>query len=319
MEVKVAASKNRARWPDLSGPARQQVENLVGASVTRADNCPGGFLPGFASRLSLADGRRVFVKAIDADAWPGEAITYRAEAGIAAALPTGVSAPRFLGLSDGPWVVLAFEDIDGREPDQPWNLADLRRVVGALAELSTFSATPGWPTDLPRLGGWRELADDPSGPALLAGRSRWAADHLTELIRWESDGLVAAQGSSIVHCDVYPHNVLLTADQVFFVDWPHARRAAPIVDLVTVLSSAAADGLDPEPIASDLADRFTPDSVDAVLAAHAGFCLAGGVFPAPPGLQPIVETKLRLGLATVDWLRRRRAGLRATGEVQPIG
>ena len=34
-------------------------------------------------------------------------------------------------------------------------------------------------------------------------------------------------------------------DRVVFVDWPHARRGAPVIDLVTFLSSVAADGIDP--------------------------------------------------------------------------
>jgi Phosphotransferase enzyme family len=48
--------------------------------------------------------------------------------------------------------------------------------------------------------------------------------------------------------DLYPHNILLTADDVFFVDWPHARLGAPLSDLIAALTSASADGIDPEPV-----------------------------------------------------------------------
>lgn len=80
-------------------------------AASRPDSRPG---------LTLSNGRRVFVKAMNAQRWPLEAGTYRTEALVAAALPAQVPAPRFLKtLDDGHWTVLAFEDIDGTTPSQP--------------------------------------------------------------------------------------------------------------------------------------------------------------------------------------------------------
>jgi hypothetical protein len=94
---------------------------------------------------------------------------------------------------------------------------------------------------------------------------------------------------------------------VLFVDWPHARLGAPFIDLLLLLSSAAADRIDPGPILArqPLAARIQPHVIDAVLAAHAGFCLSGTLAPAPPGLAPIIEAKLGLARATIGWLARR--------------
>src|SRR5205085_1421957 len=179
-----------------------------------------------------------FVKAMDADAWPLEAVYYRTEALIAAALPPAVPAPRLLGtLDDGHWVMLAFEDVDGTEPAQPWRRADLDRVAGAVQDLAR-AATPSpvaLPGDHPRLGGWAEVAGDGQRLARLPEHSAWAAANLAELLRLEEAGLAAARGDSLVHFDLYAHNVLLTPDRVVFVDWPHARLGAPVVHLVTVL------------------------------------------------------------------------------------
>lgn len=77
-----------------------------------------------------------------------------------------------------------------------------------------------------------------------------------------------------------------------------------------VLSSAAADGIDPEPILRGLAvkEAFDLEAVDAILAAHAGFLLYGGLSPVPPGLEPIAEAKLHLGHGALDWLQRRITG-----------
>ncbi len=308
----MSTSKSRLRWHEAPMSLRAAIEQVVGAPVVRARTCPGGFSPGFASRLALADGRRVFVKAMDADAWPLEAPTYRAEARVAAALPSTIPAPRLLGtLDDGRWIVLAFEDIDGAEPARPWRPADLDRVVAALDGLARV-ATPSpvaLPRGHPRLGGWAELAGDRHLVARLPAHAPWAAEHLGLLIALEEEGLAAAQGSSLVHFDLYPHNILLAGERVVFVDWPHARLGTPVVDLVMMLSSAATDGVDPEPFLARhaVAARGAPAVVDAVLAAHAGFCVAGGLYPLPPGLAAIGEAKLSIGRGAVDWLRRRLA------------
>ncbi len=104
------------------------------------------------------------------------------------------------------------------------------------------------PGDHPRLGGWAALAADGSALARLRIMSAWSARHLDQLIAAERHGLAAAKGAALVHFDLLPHNILLTCDQVTVVDWPHARLGAPVIDLLMVLASAAADGLDPDPL-----------------------------------------------------------------------
>jgi hypothetical protein len=81
----MSASKNRPRRGDLPLPVRGRISELVGGQVLAAQNCEGGFSPGFASRLTLADGRRAFAKAMDTDAWPLQATFHRDEARVAAA------------------------------------------------------------------------------------------------------------------------------------------------------------------------------------------------------------------------------------------
>ena len=128
-------------------------------------------------------------------------------------------------------------------------------------------------------------------------------DHIAQLIRLESDGLAAAQGDSLVHFDLSPHNILLTPHRVMFIDWPHARLGASAVDLIMILSSADRR-IDHDSILNTHAD-LEPEAVDAILAAHAGFLLRGGVSPKPPGLEAIAAIDLRLGLAALSWLHRR--------------
>src|SRR5215467_3369681 len=104
-----SASKRRLLWAHLPARVKASIEQLAGGRVVTAANCEGGFSPGMASRLTLADGGMIFVKAIDAAAWPDQAAMYRTELLVSAALPAAVPAPRLLGSrDDGHWVVLVF-------------------------------------------------------------------------------------------------------------------------------------------------------------------------------------------------------------------
>ncbi|GIJ67660.1 hypothetical protein Voc01_025770 [Virgisporangium ochraceum] len=286
----------RPSWDALEPALRADLERLAGGRVVGARSCPGGFSPGFASRLTLAGGGRAFAKAIDARRWPHEVDAYRAEIRANAALPAGTPAPRLLGaVDDRRWVALVFEDVDGVHPD-PWTPDALDRVLAATADLGR-PAGP-LPRDRPRLGGWATLtADRLADP--------WTAAALPRLVALERDGPAAARGDSLVHGDLHPHNVLLTPDRVVVVDWPHARPGSPLVDLVTVVTSAVADGIDPDAALRRHAGHVPPRDLDAVLAAHAGFLVAGGLATMPPGLEPIAAAKRRLGAAAVRWLRGR--------------
>ncbi|WP_424528073.1 phosphotransferase enzyme family protein [Sphaerisporangium viridialbum] len=306
----MSASKRRLRWNAVPQDVRRAVEDLLDGQVVDARSCAGGFSPGLASRLRLADGRRFFVKAINADQWPFEVAAYRDEAHVAAALPADIPVPRMIGtIDDGHWVALAFEHIDGTEPAQPWTIPELRRVLARLTSLSQM-LTPSpiaLPHEHPRLGGWAEVAADPELLRLLPEQSRWAADNLPLLVSAEQEGHQFAYGESLVHFDLFPHNVLLTDDQVRFVDWPHARLGSPIIDLVILLSSVAADGIDPDPFLQEhpIAAGLSPRAIDGVIAAHAGAFLGSALHPASPGLEPIVQTKRAIGLATLTWLQQR--------------
>ncbi len=103
-----------------------------------------------------------------------------------------------------------------------------------------------------------------------------------------------------------------------FVDWPHARLGAPVIDLLMVLASASADDIDPEPLlmSQRIARAAAPGDIDAILAAVAGAWVAGGLACAEPGLGPIAAEKRRLGRGATTWLQRRLASKRAGQRVR---
>ncbi|MFH8563414.1 phosphotransferase family protein [Streptomyces sp. NPDC017988] len=305
----------RTPWRQLPVYVREGVEEALGAPVTEAVTQHGGFSPGVAARVRLADGRRAFVKAVSAEANPGSPALHRAEARNAAALPDSVPAPRLLAsYDDGTWVALAFEDIDGRQPRVPWDAGELRSVLDAVDRLSRV-LTPA-PVDAPSVveavarpfRGWRRLVE--SGAHDDGRLDPWVRRNLPALAELAAPWPEFAVGDTLTHGDLRADNMLITADggRVVFVDWPHALRAAPWFDLLLMLPCVRAQGgPDPEDVftAQRVGRAADPRGVTAVLAGVAGFFVRGSLQPDPPGLPTLRAFQAAQGAAAVDWLRKR--------------
>jgi hypothetical protein len=301
----------RVPWQELPAAVRSWAQEALGSAVTRAVSQPGGFSLGAASRLTLADGRRAFIKAVCASANPDSPAMHRREAQVAAALPPGVPSPEFLGsYDDGEWVALLFSDVEGRQPGQPWRLADLERVLAALDTLhelltpSPLTAVPGV-AELHRrsLSGWRQLAAAGGGDL-----DAWSGRNLDALAGLESGWETAASGTTLLHNDVRADNMLITAGGVVFVDWPAACVGAPMFDVVAFAPSVALEG-GPEPEWLLARSRSTaaadPDAVTAVVAAVAGYFTWQALLPPPPGLPTVRAFQAAQGAHARAWLRLR--------------
>jgi aminoglycoside phosphotransferase (APT) family kinase protein len=306
----------RLPWSATPATLRQAVEAQLDSPVVEAVSQPGGFSPGVAARLLLANGRRAFVKAVGPQPNPDSPGIHRAEARIAAALPAAAPAPRLLACFDqGGWVALLFEDIDGVTPAQPWRPDELGRVLAALADLAA-SLTPT-PVKAPRLSdtfgdqfqGWRRLAAaHRRGEDDLGWLDAWARRHLDRLADLEAGWGEGAAGDTLVHADIRADNVLLTPSRVVFVDWPWASIGAAWFDLLAMLPSVHMQGgLDPEPLLADhwVARHADPAAVTAVLAAVTGFFLRQSQQPPPPGLPTLRAFQAAQGRAALAWLRVR--------------
>jgi aminoglycoside phosphotransferase (APT) family kinase protein len=265
---------------------RAAVEEWLGSPVVCAASQSAGFSPGVAARLRTADGRRVFVKAVGLEANALTPAAHRREAEVAAALPEEAPVPRLLWSHDegeGGWVVLLFEDIEGRNPTLPWRDEELGRTLDALkdlADLLTPSLLPpegmvGHASEWEVVGGrqWRRLVEE--RPAGLDG---WSERNLAALADLEVEAPAAAAGDTLLHLDLRADNLLLSEERVLVVDWPHARVGASWVDAAFFAPSAAMqDGPQPEELMERLpqARRADPDALTAVITAVAGFFTGG--------------------------------------------
>ncbi|NUS54987.1 MAG: aminoglycoside phosphotransferase family protein [Streptomycetaceae bacterium] len=303
-----AEGGNRLRWAELPERIRTAIEDGLGAAVIAADSRAGGFSPSLASVLTLADGRRVFVKACDVARNDFAPVALRREAAVLPHLPETVPAPRLVWLhDDGDWVVLAIDAVDGRTPDQPWRPEQLDRFLAAAAVLPGL-LTPA-PIAAPALadlyagevGAWRDITADQVDP--------WLRPHLDEL-RELGDGFAdATRGDTLLHGDLRADNVVLTGDGCVFVDWPSVVVGAGWFDLLSALPSVAMHGGGvPDELWREhpLGRTADPAAVDAALAGLGALFWSRSLQPPVPLLPTIRQFQRAQAEVVVAWLATRR-------------
>lgn len=275
-----------------------------------AETQPGGFSPGIAARVTLDDGRRVFVKAVGPEPNELSPGLHRREIEIVSSLPDGVPVPRLLWSYDDQWVVLALEDVAGREPAQPWRADELERVLATADRLermltpSPVATEPVGETLAAVINSWHLLRDEPP-----AGLDEWSLRHADELAALEADVAEVVVGDTLVHLDIRADNILLTDDgRVYFVDWPHARVGPAWLDAVAFAPSVAMQGgPEPEHVLARWPGARTadPDAVNAALASVAGFFTHRALLPPAPGLPTLRPFQAAQGEVARRWLRER--------------
>lgn len=239
----------RITWTDLPEPVRSEVETAMGSPVVEWRGQTGGFSPGTADRLLLADGRKVFCKSVSASLNGGSHELVRRELTANRLLPDGLPSPRLLHgaeltVDDDPWAVLLFDDLEGRHPHTPWRVDELAAALEALAAVPRVApvAPPSLPgvEELfgPDLTHWDDVIADP--PATL---DPWLAARLDDLAVRGHRARAALAGESLSHLDSRADNMILDADgRVWLVDWPYACRGAAWVDTAVFAATAAIAG-----------------------------------------------------------------------------
>lgn len=255
----------RPLWAALPVSLQDAVEDRLGSTVVDARSQDAGFTPGLASRLLLADGRRVFVKAASTEhaAWVVEA--YRRECEVTMALPPGTHAPRALWtVDDGPWFLAVHEDVEGSHPRRPWRGDDLDQVLTMLAENARLLTPP--PSSLVLAPVAEELATELGLVRRLD--LPWREECVTLAER-----ALAEPATTLVHTDVRDDNVLLTAAGAVTVDWSFVAAGPAWFDTVMLLLSVHGDGLDTDAVLArePLTRSVAPDLVDGLLALLLGY------------------------------------------------
>jgi aminoglycoside phosphotransferase (APT) family kinase protein len=297
-------------WDQVPGHVRAAVETTLGAAVVDAHTQEGGFSPGAAARLRLANGGTAFVKALGVNIHRDSVGLYRCEAATMPHLPAGLPVPRLLDVhDDGEWVALVYEDVDGRLPAVPWRPDELERVAGALADLGAALRPTPWPeapgfaemeANRTFMRTWRGLATAPP-----PGLDPWLREHL-ELLGERTDLAELVSGDALLHNDLRSDNILLTpGGGVVFVDWAWACNGAPWLDVVLFATTVNAEGgADAERLVRDHPlTRDVPSGwIDAVLLAAVATYWALSQRPER------LPHHLVYAEATLRWTRRRIRG-----------
>ncbi|WP_037969303.1 phosphotransferase family protein [Streptosporangium amethystogenes] len=304
----LGATAIRPSWEELPRNLRNSITAHLGSAVVTADVQGGGFTPGVAARLGLANDDRVFIKAIPDDhVLSGKYLT---EAATSADLPATAPTPRlrWYDASAG-WIVLIFEDLDGRHPDLSPGSADVPAVVTAVSGLVEL-LTPSPLSDLPSasttrvslLHGWRELVTCP--PADLGG---WERRHLCDLSELETHWAQHADGSTLIHGDIRPDNMIATAGEVVFVvDWAQPSRGAAWQDIADLVPHMIMAGHSPVSAEKTLIgvpawDFALPEVITSYAASFAGYWTRMSRQPAPPGVPNLRGYQRRAAAAAIAW------------------
>ncbi len=226
----------------LPQPVRTGIEARLGAPVRLAVTQTGGYSHGAAVRLLLNDGRRAFAKVINCD--DQLCGMYQTEARTAARLPPTVPTPavQFTAELAG-WFVMVFDDVAGCHPrlDKPAELDAVLTAVEQLTNVLTPSPIRDVPamTDSygPELNCWRHFAEH--GPPV--DLDSWSLRNLDRLAELESTWPEATDGTTLLHTDLRPDNMLLRPDgTVVVIDWAWPCVGAAWLDLVSLAPSITA-------------------------------------------------------------------------------
>ncbi|MDP6822784.1 MAG: phosphotransferase [Dehalococcoidia bacterium] len=311
--------EEKTPWRNVPASVKSETARLLGSPVARATRAWGGYGPTPTYRLRLHDGRRAFLKGINAESNDFMRQAFIRELRIYRELPDILDgyAPEFLGsfvVED--WSVLLLEDL-GPRTAPPWSASLARQVVTELAVFheSTRGATlPAW-LQTPGLAGsteqntWRCAfsVEEMAPSAALAGAKggeaeRWFQEHgsvLTEASRRLAD---PSFERTFIHRDVRSDNLRLVDGRLVLFDWPHASSAPPEFDMAAFAQAVKVEGgPDPQVVSEWYGARWTvdQDALDASVASLAGFfavAARGPEIPGLPRLRSFVRAQLKVTL-----------------------
>lgn len=297
----------RPEWTSVPAALRKGIAGRVGGSVDDAQSQPGGFTPGLAVRLRVS-GRtdRVFVKA--APAGHPVADSYRAEGAISARMPAGVPRPRLRWHGEvAGWVVLCYDDVNGRHADFTPPGADMPAVIAAVSAAQlpasdlpdAVEGMAGW------LHGWEDVA-----VGSPRGLGPWEAAHLDRLVTAERAWMPYASGTTVVHGDLRPDNILIVGVGAVLIDWAHALAGARWVDLASLVPQLILAGHRPEDAERHFAAlpawrAAPPEGVTGFIAALAGYWTRSARQPPPLGIPHLRGYQSAAAQAAVQWLAAR--------------
>jgi hypothetical protein len=274
----------------------ERIERALGAPPVRCEPRAGGYSTADRYAVTLADGRRAFVKSSAEENLAG---WLRREHEVYAHLD-GDFIPELLGWDDdGERPLLAIEDLSDAEWSPSWDDARVSAVVDALRVLARCTPPPNTGTVREHFADlydrWRIVEADPEPFLSLGLRDRaWLDDALPRILAAvDAD---PAAGDDLCHFDVRSDNMCFRDGRAILVDWNWLSLGSSRVDVAAWLPSLALEG--------------GPRPWEVLPGAGAEAAFVAGVWAAVAGLPapetaPHVRAMQRAQLAVaLDWIDR---------------
>lgn len=274
----------------------ERIERALGSRPVRYEPRPGGYSTADRFAVTLADGRRAFVKSSEAENLAG---WLRREYEVYAHL-SGSFIPELLGWDDdGVRPVLAIEDLSDADWSARWDARRVEAVLDATRALAASTPPPNTGPVRKTFAGlfdrWRQVEADPEPFLSLGLRDRAWLERALPPILAAADA-VPADGDAVLHLDIRSDNLCFRDGRVVLVDWNWASLGNPDVDVAGWLPSLAVEG-GPQPW------EILPDA--AGLAAWlAGVWAAVAGLPASPTAPHVRDMQRRQLAVALDWLDR---------------
>lgn len=280
----------RPSWASVPGSVRQRLTDVLGSPTIGWTDLHGGMSPGPAARLTLADGRRVFVKGGSATVGPRSHRLHVREAEVLGCLPPTVPAAQLLAVvRTREWIVLATTWVDGPSTGAPWTAPAVRAVADACALVAAHPAPPSMPRCADRyegLDGWASLASGQPTTDLDA----WDTRHAERLAELATGWREWIDGGSLAHHDVRGDNAVIDrrTGQATLVDWAFCGQGPSWLDRAWLAIDVVAAGHVGGPArAVDEAMRLlasAPTEASRFVVAVAGMWRFNATLPPHPGM-----------------------------------
>lgn len=205
--------------------------------------------------------------------------------------------------------MLCLEAIDGaRVPSLPWHRSELSSALSALALTHTALASP--PPEL------LALEPNPWGSVIDGTLDKWRtappphphASLLSELeARFDT---LTRSSTELLHCDLRLDNIVLdSSGKAWICDWNFLCYGPPWFDTMSLLLSAEASGIDPDPLfwTHPTAAAVSSELLDGALAALLGYYLYSAAEPEIPTSPHVRSHQRYYASLTWRWLNRRLA------------
>jgi hypothetical protein len=274
----------------------ERIERALGSPPVRYEPRAGGYSTADRYAVTLADGRRAFVKSAAEENLAG---WLRREHEVYANLK-GDFIPDLLGWEDdGVRPLLAIDDLSDADWTPRWDDGRVDAVLDALRALATCAPPPNTGTVREHFGDlydrWRTVQADPEPFLSLGLRDRDWLDRALPPILAAVDADPAA-GTDLCHFDVRSDNLCFRGGRAILVDWNWLSIGSSRLDAAAWLPSVRVEG--------------GPQPWEVLPGAGAEAAFVGGVWAAvaglpPPETAPHVRAIQRAQLAVVlDWLDR---------------